>query len=122
MPERVPERVATEAELRRLRRRIDALDRRIVKLLDERAALALVVDGHRAAAGRRSVRDNAREEDVLRRVRAASSGPLPADDLVDLYRRLMTVTRRLQSARRLPSVVSRPSAVPNGGERRVPDR
>ena len=118
----MPERVTTEAELRSLRRRIDALDRRIVKLLDERAALALAVDGHRAAAGSRSVRDAEREEDVLRRVRAASVGPMPADDLVDLYRRLMTVTRRLQSARRLPSAKSRPSAVPKGGERRVPDR
>jgi chorismate mutase/prephenate dehydratase len=119
---RVPERVATEAELRRLRRRIDALDRRIVKLLDERAALALAVDRHRAAAGSRTVRDTAREEDVLRLVRASSAGPLPADDLVDLYRRLMTVTRRLQSARRLPSAASRPSAVPKGGERRASHR
>jgi chorismate mutase/prephenate dehydratase len=120
--DRVPGSAATEAELRRLRRRIDALDRHIVKLLDERAALALAVDGHRAAAGGRTIRDAAREADVLRRVRAASVGPLPADDLVDLYRRLMTVTRRLQSARRLPSPRSRPSAVPKGGERRVPDR
>jgi chorismate mutase/prephenate dehydratase len=119
---RVPERVATEAELRRLRRRIDTLDRRIVKLLDERAALALAVDGHRSAAGARAVRDVEREDDVLRRVRDASSGPLPPEDLVDLYRQLMAVTRRLQSARRLTSPESRPPAVPNGGERCVPDR
>ena len=40
MAERRSGRVAETAELRRLRRKIDALDRRIVALLNERARLA----------------------------------------------------------------------------------
>ena len=119
---RVPDRHETP-DVARLRRRIDALDRRIVRLLNERASLALEVDGHRVARGRRAVRDPAREADVLRRVGEASSGPLETADLQQIYRRLMALTRRLQSARRLPSVSEKsepPQHEPGGG--RVPDR
>jgi chorismate mutase / prephenate dehydratase len=84
-------------ELRRLRRRIDALDRRIVSLLNERARLAIAAGAAKAANGRRSPRDTARERDVLDRVARESSGPLPEADLLAVYRRLINATRRLQS-------------------------
>ena len=42
-------------ELRRLRRRIDALDRRIVTLLNERAELGREVGREKAAAGRQAI-------------------------------------------------------------------
>jgi chorismate mutase / prephenate dehydratase len=112
-PERQPvrpaERRRDSPELRRLRRRIDALDRRIVRLLNERASLALVADSHKAAAGRSAVRDPVRERDVLDRVTAeASRGPLPVADLLGLYRRLIAATRRLQAeSRRLEEAARR---------------
>lgn len=92
--------VLESAELRRLRRRIDALDRRIVELLNERARLALEVGEAKASDGR-PVRDAEREREVLLRVTMGNGGPLPQADLLALYRRLIAVTRRLeQEARR----------------------
>ena len=84
-------------ELRRLRRRIDVLDRRIVALLNERAELARDVGRAKAAAGRRAIRDVEREREVLLRVTMANSGPLPQTDLLTVYRRLMTATRALEA-------------------------
>lgn len=93
MAERAPE----TPELRRLRRRIDALDRRLVALLNERAELAREAGRAKEAAGRRAIRDAAREREVLLRVTMANGGPLPQADLVALYRRLMAATRALET-------------------------
>ncbi len=85
------------SELRRLRLRIDALDRKIVGLLNERAGLAREAGLAKAAAGRRAIRDAEREREVLLRVTMANSGPLAQADLVALYRRLMAATRALEA-------------------------
>lgn len=96
---------AETVELARLRRRIDALDRRIVKLLNERAELARGVGRAKVAAGRRGIRDLGREREILLRVAMANAGPMPQADLLALYRRLFTATRALEAAdrRRSPS-------------------
>lgn len=86
-------------ELRRLRRRIDALDRRIVALLNERASLALAVGRAKQTAGWAAVRDAERERDVLERVAAANRGPLSEDDLLAVYRRIIAATRALEAHR-----------------------
>jgi chorismate mutase len=65
---------AESAELRRLRRRIDSLDRKIVGLLNERAELGREVGRAKAAAGRRAIRDAEREREVLLRVSMANPG------------------------------------------------
>jgi chorismate mutase/prephenate dehydratase len=85
------------AELRRLRRRIDALDRRIVGLLNERAELGRAVGHEKAASGRRAVRDAEREREVLLRVTMANTGPMPQADLLAVYRRLIAVSRALET-------------------------
>lgn len=84
------------AELRRLRHRIDVLDRRIVALLNERAGLAREAGRAKAEAGRRAIRDGEREREVLLRVSMANEGPLPQADLLALYRRLFVATRDLE--------------------------
>ena len=84
-------------ELRRLRRRIDALDRRIVGLLTERAELGRQVGREKSAAGRRAIRDAEREREVLLRVTMANTGPIPQADLLAIYRRLMAATRALET-------------------------
>ncbi len=84
------------AELRRLRRRIDALDRRIVRLLNERAGLARDVGRAKTLEGRRAVRDPQREREVLLRVTMANAGPTPQADLLAIYRRLFAVARGLE--------------------------
>jgi len=96
----VPERRARDAEtpeLRRLRRRIDSLDRRIVGLLNERAELAREAGRAKSAAGRRAIRDVEREREVLLRVTMANTGPVPQADLLTIYRRLMALTRALEA-------------------------
>jgi chorismate mutase/prephenate dehydratase len=84
-------------ELARLRRRIDALDRRIVGLLNERAELGREVGREKVAAGRRAVRDAEREREVLLRVTMANSGPIAQADLLAIYRRLIAATRALEA-------------------------
>jgi len=85
------------AELRRLRRRIDALDRRIVELLNERTELARAVGRQKERDGRRAIRDLERERQVLLRVTMANPGPLPQADLLAMYRRLITATRSIET-------------------------
>jgi chorismate mutase/prephenate dehydratase len=87
-------------ELRRLRRRIDALDRRIVALLNERASLGREVGRAKTAAGWRAIRDAERERDVLLRVAMANGGPMPQADLLAIYRRLIAATRALEGVDR----------------------
>jgi chorismate mutase/prephenate dehydratase len=84
----------------RLRRRIDALDRRIVAMLNERADLGREVGRAKAAAGRRAVRDAEREREVLLRVTMANTGPIAQADLLAIYRRLIAATRALEASDR----------------------
>jgi chorismate mutase len=91
---------AESAELRRLRRRIDALDRRIVALMNERTELARSVGRVKAAEGRRAIRDLDREREVLLRATMANLGPLPQTELLAIYRRLMAAARALEASDR----------------------
>ena len=86
------------AELRRLRGRIDALDRRIVRLLNERAELGREVGREKRRQGRMGVRDLEREREVLLRVAMANLGPLRQADLLAIYRRLVSATRAIEAA------------------------
>ena len=91
-----PTRPAAERpDLRRLRRRIDALDRRIVRLLNERAELAREVGKVKTATGRRAIRDAQREREILLRVSMANDGPTPQADLLAIFKRLFAVARSL---------------------------
>ena len=95
---------AETAELRRLRRRVDALDRRIVALLNERAELGRAIGHAKAVGGRRAVRDAEREREVLLRVTMANTGPIPQADLLAVYRRLIAVNRALEARDRKSGV------------------
>jgi len=88
------------AALRRLRERIDELDRRIVSLLNERAELTRAVGHEKASIGRRAIRDRDREREVLLRVSIANEGPIPQADLLGVYRRLIASARALEAAER----------------------
>jgi len=88
------------AELRRLREEIDALDRRIVQLLNDRATLTVAVGHEKTRLGRRAIRDPQREREVLLRVSIANEGPLPQADLLAIYRRLIASARALEARER----------------------
>jgi len=87
------------AELRRLREEIDGLDRRIVGLLNERAALARAVGEEKARLGR-AIRDAAREREVLLRVSIANAGPTPQAALLAIYRKVVAAARALEARER----------------------
>jgi len=84
-------------ELARTRDRIDELDRRIVELLNERAALGRIAGRAKRLAGRRAIKDPEREREVLLRVAMANPGPLAQTDLLSIYRRIVSATRGLES-------------------------
>jgi len=90
----------TSPELARLRTEIDELDRRIVKLVNERAELVRAVGHEKAAIGRRAIRDREREREVLLRVSIANEGPTPQADLLAVYRRLIASARALEARER----------------------
>jgi chorismate mutase/prephenate dehydratase len=91
---------STAQALAPLRDRIDAIDHEIVALLNERAQIALEIGRVKQATGRRTVRDAAREAQVLERVTSASAGLFPEPELVSLYRKLIAATRRVQHAQK----------------------
>ena len=106
-------------ELRRLRRRIDALDRRIVRLLNERAELARAAGRLKTTNGRRAIRDPQREREILLRVSMANDGPTPQADLLSIYRRLFAVARRLERSDRTRARRAQPfGGVPPAGDER----
>ena len=82
--------------LEQLRREIDELDRRIVGLLNERASKGREVGRVKAALGWATARDPEREREVLLRVTIANAGPIPQEDLLAIYRRLIDATRGLE--------------------------
>lgn len=101
------------ADLGPLRRQIDALDRELVRLLNERARLGIEVGRAKVAAGL-DVHDAEREAEVLRRVRetnAATGGPITDEALLDLYRRIIELTRQIEQA----EAGTRPPRAPSGG-------
>lgn len=110
-----------EREIARLRRRIDALDRRIVALLNERARLGREVGRAKVQAGRRVVRDVEREREVLVRVAMANGGPMPQADLLAMYRRLITATRALEMADGTGDEAGRPGVGADGASRPARD-
>jgi chorismate mutase len=86
----------TPTRLEQLRREIDELDRRIVTLLNERATKGRDVGREKVALGWRTAHDPEREREVLLRVTIANEGPLPQEDLLAIYRRLIEATRALE--------------------------
>jgi chorismate mutase/prephenate dehydratase len=93
-------RAEAASELEGLRREIDALDARIVALLNERARLGRAIGHAKTLAGWRGIRDPKREREVLLRVTMANEGPIPQADLLAIYRRLIAATRALEDGDR----------------------
>ena len=79
-----------------LRVRIDELDRRLVELLNERAAASLEIGRLKAgASGRVYVPE--REVMVYSNILSANRGPLPDSSLKAIYDKIIEESRLLQS-------------------------
>jgi chorismate mutase len=78
--------------IRQLRRRIDTLDRRLVKLLSERARYSLAIGWLKRTAGL-PLFHRRREQEISRNVRCANPGPLSDSAINHLFAEILRLTR-----------------------------
>lgn len=85
------------AKLESVRARIDAIDDELLRLINERARAAREVARIKREAGEDGdFYRPAREMEVLNRIRAANPGPLDDEDVIRLFRELMSACLALQ--------------------------
>jgi len=77
------------------RKRIDELDQKLVKLLNQRAACAIEI-GRLKRNTNLPVYEPDREKLILENVCRANRGPLSDDDLKRVYERMIDVMRTIQ--------------------------
>lgn len=78
-----------------LRRRIDAIDRRMVRLLNDRAGCAIALGRIKQERGL-PIYQPAREEEVLGNVQRTNGGPLQSEALRRLFERIIDESRRIE--------------------------
>jgi chorismate mutase len=81
--------------LAHFRKKIDALDRKLVRMLSQRARAAQQI-GRLKRRTRLAIYEPRRERVILENVRRANRGPLTDRQLADIYRRIIRAMRELQ--------------------------
>jgi chorismate mutase / prephenate dehydratase len=87
-------------ELLALRGRIDALDRELLALLNQRMQLALEVGAIKKREGSVVFRPE-REAQVIDGLKAINPGPLPAECVAPIWREIMSASRALETPTRV---------------------
>jgi len=82
--------------LRDGRKRIDAIDRKLLSLLNQRLRIALSIGEVKKKMGQ-AIYDAKREEEVLERLIQRNKGPLKAEALKRIFRTIMSICRKAQS-------------------------
>jgi chorismate mutase-like protein len=77
------------------RAQIDALDTELVKLLNERAKIALSIGMIKTTTGQK-VYDPAREGAVIEKIDKLNHGPLSKGAIEEIYRAIIAVCRQIQ--------------------------
>jgi len=80
--------------LKKRRREIDRLDADLIRFLNRRARIACELGVIKVAEGLPAY-DSGREREVLARIRAQNRGPLDAESLTRIFRRIILETRRI---------------------------
>jgi chorismate mutase/prephenate dehydratase len=80
------------------RRQIDALDCELLRLLNQRAAVACEIAAIKVASGLPAY-DGNRERQVLARVAEQNTGPLDQQSITDIFAGIIRETRRLGTRR-----------------------
>jgi len=80
------------------RRQIDALDAELLRLLNQRAAIACEIASIKVASGLPAY-DGNRERQVLARVVEKNTGPLDHQSVTDIFAGIIRETRRLGTQR-----------------------
>jgi chorismate mutase/prephenate dehydratase len=86
-----------ERALARPRARIDAVDARIVGLLNERARIVREIGQIKRQAGLPAA-DPTRVDEVLNRIASQSTGPLPEEHLRRIYRQIVAEMTAFEAA------------------------
>jgi chorismate mutase/prephenate dehydratase len=86
--------------LKEYRAKIDQLDERIVKTLNERAKLSQKI-GELKNKEKRSIYSAEREQQVLKRVKDMNAGPMTGEALDAIYREIMSASLSLEKALRI---------------------
>jgi len=81
--------------IKNCRKKIDAIDNQIVKLLNDRAQISLVI-GQEKARQRKAVYAPDREKEVLDRIRQLNQGPMKDDGVAAVYREIMSSSLSLE--------------------------
>ncbi len=87
-------------ELLTLRTQIDAIDRELLALLNQRAALALQVGEVKKKEGSVAFRPE-REAQVIDGLKAGNPGPLASDSVAPIWREIMSACRALETPTRV---------------------
>ncbi len=87
------------ASLQSVRKQIDQLDRQLVRMLNQRARLALRTRRLKQQQGRANV-DRRRETQILGRVARMSRGPLSKGSVQAIYRDIIRANHRLAHRRK----------------------
>ncbi len=86
----------TEEKIKPLRRKIEAVDRQILRLLNERAEIVMEV-GKVKSEMNMDYYNPQREEEILRRLETENSGPFPGWAIRSVYREVISACRALQA-------------------------
>lgn len=86
----------SQKTLQKLREKIEGTDRKIVRLLNERAAVSVEIGKAKRACGR-EIYDPSREAMVYRQMEKLNDGPLPEMALREIFREIISASRALQS-------------------------
>jgi len=84
-----------QTDLEHLRTRINHINEELVRLLNERAAVALEIGELKAGSGT-NVYDPARERAVLDQINQLNQGPLDKGALEEIFATIMTACREIQ--------------------------
>ena len=83
--------------LNELRKKIDALDEKIVKLLNQRAKFSQAIGRHKARK-QAGIYVPARERQVLKNIKAVNKGPMTEEALEAVYREIMSSSLSLEKS------------------------
>jgi len=101
------------------RKKIDELDRKLVTLLNERAA-AVVEIGRLKRNTSLPIYEPEREREVIANVQRSSTGPLAERDLGQIYERIMDVMRSIQKHQIVPGDAQTSSGAKSDSGERAP--
>jgi chorismate mutase/prephenate dehydratase len=109
--------VTGEKTLEHWRSQIDALDTELLRLLNQRAAIACEIAAIKVASGLPAY-DGNRERQVLARVAEQNAGPLDQQSVTDIFAGIIRETRRLGTQRmeeQVSETAARIQTQPGGG-------